>query len=39
MVSLAPVAHKARVAQPFVVVPQPQWLNQYRFIDVGRFVL
>ncbi|HVQ14861.1 MAG TPA: Ig-like domain-containing protein [Vicinamibacterales bacterium] len=26
-------------AQPHVVVPQLQWLNQYRFIDAGRFVL
>lgn len=26
-------------AQPHVVVPQLQWLNQYRFIDAGRFVM
>ncbi|MEO8019570.1 MAG: Ig-like domain-containing protein [Pseudomonadota bacterium] len=26
-------------AQPHVVVPQLQWLNQYKFIDAGRFVL
>ncbi len=26
-------------ALPHVVVPQTQWLNQYRFIDAGRFVM
>jgi hypothetical protein len=26
-------------AQPNVVVPQQQWLPQYKFIDAGRFVL
>jgi hypothetical protein len=26
-------------AQPHVVVPQMQWVNQYKFIDAGRFVL
>jgi hypothetical protein len=26
-------------AQPHVVVPQLQWLNQYSFIDAGRFVM
>ncbi len=26
-------------AQPHVVLPQLQWLSQYRFIDAGRFVL
>ena len=26
-------------AQPHVVVPQTQWLPQYKFIDAGRFVM
>jgi len=26
-------------AQPHVVVPQTQWLNQYSFIDAGHFVV
>ena len=26
-------------AQPHVIVPQLQWLDQYSFIDAGRFVL